>query len=132
MAARHLASPRLLLPSAPFWRSVSFAARNAGAPRRNCALLCTLALGAAGAASPLLLQAATPQLLQVRPAELRGTVSAQSVTPATRGAPTLRLQVQWEGGREDLQLEPNSALGVLADRLQHLDLRIPSKSRDFR
>lgn len=102
---------------------MSFAARNAGAPRRTSALLCTLALAAVVLAMPTRLGAATPRLLQVHPAEVLGTTRAQGAsggesTQASGGAGALRLRLQWDGGREDLQLEPNSALGVLARKLE--------------
>lgn len=102
---------------------MTFAARNAGAPNRHSALLCTLALTAAALALPTRLAAATPRLLQVHGAEILGTTTAQAASsgesslPAAAGT-SLRLQLTWNGGREVLQLEPNPALGVLARRLE--------------
>jgi hypothetical protein len=95
---------------------MSFLAREAGAMHSRSLLPCTLLLGLFAAAAPALLPAATPRLLDAREVEVRSVVATQAANGATRGS--LRLQLQWDQGREELQLQQNQSLGVLAERLE--------------
>src|SRR6478735_8251933 len=100
------------MKSAPFWRSSSFSAREAGAPRSLRALRCLLVLTLPALALPSLLQGATPRLLNARQAEVRALAGTR---PPGAAAASLRVQLEWDEGSEELQLQPNPSLGVLAE-----------------